>query len=125
MSHSNYFWIYGILLKLKKIPIENKVSSICYENVQDLMKDCRLSDQANKAFNFMKEANQNQRFSPNMLKGVIFSSEKKCDEIKPSISELKVHIDQKFQILTEFLIMREKCINDKLDKIIEMMKCKE
>lgn len=125
MSHSNYFWIYGILLKLKKIPVENKVSSICYENVQELMKDSRLSDQANKAFSFMKETNQNQLFISNLLKGDIFSSEKKCDEIKPYISELKVHIDQKFQILTEFLIMREKCINDKLDKIIEMMKSRE
>lgn len=103
----------------------DKIGSISYENVENLLKDLNISEAARNCLNFMKSSN-NSGASMSRLSDM-FKPPHKAEESPSSLnaaalSDLKVYIDYKFQILTEFMIIREKHFNDKLDLVIECLK---
>lgn len=127
--NNEFFWIYSIIVKVRKYEKAKSASAsgINFENVDNLIKDCRLSDAAKDCYDFMKSTQANG--SPFSRLSDMFKPPFKAESISGmstnNMNDLKMYIDYKFQILTEFMIIREKHMNDKLDTILEIIKAKK
>lgn len=88
------------------------------------MKGARISDSASKCLKFLKESSALEQFSSFRSHFTTQKNSKDSGESSQlsSTHELRQYIDYKFQVLTEFLILREKNINDKLDTILDYVK---
>ena len=97
-------------------------ASIRYDNVEELLKNAQISDKASKCFKFLKESMNNPQFISERMSAA--SSTTFAHMEGPSqeklVSELKLYVDHKFQVLTEFLILRERNLHDKIDLILDL-----
>lgn len=124
----NRLWIYGISLTLKPMARQNLNSSINFDNVQELLKDSQLSEKASKCYKFLKQSMTNPQFiSERMVAPVssITNTSQSEGSNTDKVAELKQYIDYKFQVLTEFLILRERNLHDKLDSISDYIKSQQ
>ena len=105
-------------MKLKKTNPNSSASNINYDNLKDVLKNALISEQASRALNFLRDSSSaSARFAAD---GDAFTKTTE-NSLPPNI---RSYIDHKFQILTDYLIMREKSFHDKLDRVIELIKSK-